>query len=324
MQTVYQCISNRFAVDSMPRCLLSLGSNLGDRRAMLGRVCKALGDIPHTRLLARSRWHRTAPVGGPSGQEYFLNGAAIVQTELDPEAVVEHLLAIELQMGRERSVRWDARVIDIDLLLYDQQVIDLPNLTIPHPRMAFRRFVLDPAAEIASFWSHPRVGWTLGRLLSYLKNAPHWVEVRSEHRHLATWLASELFQTLNFAGDVREQTALESTDPAQRVTRIALPIPMEGVPMEGGGVQATGHSHELFPAFVILVETCSSESLLVAPGIVNERNEKKISKKKLLKVEKKTFLDCPGPQVILRSNDPEFIRQEALAALHAMWPNMSE
>ena len=94
--------------------------------------------------------------------------------------------------------------------------------------------------------------------------------------------------------------------------------------MEGGGVQATGHSHELFPAFVILVETCSSESLLVAPGIVNERNEKKISKKKLLKVEKKTFLDCPGPQVILRSNDPEFIRQEALAALHAMWPNMSE
>jgi 2-amino-4-hydroxy-6-hydroxymethyldihydropteridine diphosphokinase len=109
--------------------------------------------------------HETEPVGGPDGQGLFLNAAARVETTLEPAELMARLLTIETGLGRERGPKWGPRVIDLDLLLYDDRIIDEPGLTVPHPRMHERRFVLAPLSEIARTVIHPRLNRTVGALL---------------------------------------------------------------------------------------------------------------------------------------------------------------
>lgn len=144
---------------------------------MLDRAAERLDDLPHTRLVARSRWHETLAVGGPAGQPRFLNGAALLETALDPHRLLAQLLLIEEQFGRQRGTRWAQRPLDLDLLLYDRVSLETPQLTVPHPRMAWRRFVLEPAAEIAAEMVHPVTGWTIGRLLENLNAREKYVAV---------------------------------------------------------------------------------------------------------------------------------------------------
>jgi 2-amino-4-hydroxy-6-hydroxymethyldihydropteridine diphosphokinase len=159
----------------MPRALIGLGSNLGPREDLLRRALDRLQSTPHVQILARSRAYETRPVGGPPRQPLFLNAAAVVETSLGPELLLDTLLEIELALGRQRTERWAARPIDLDLLLYDAQVLRSPRLVLPHPRMAWRRFVLQPAAEVAGDWLHPPTGWTITRLLANLDNSPNYV-----------------------------------------------------------------------------------------------------------------------------------------------------
>jgi len=155
----------------MAECLLALGSNLGDRGAILRDAVTAIGCIPQTHLVARSSWHETPPVGGPAGQSSFLNGAALVSTSLDARVLYAELAQIERQLGRVRTDRWAARTLDLDLLLYgDEESCDsLGALDVPHPRMHSRQFVLAPAADVASWMVHPPSGWTVARLLQQLE-----------------------------------------------------------------------------------------------------------------------------------------------------------
>ena len=142
-------------------CLIALGSNLGDRRRTLDEAVARLARHPQLRVLATSPWIETAAVGGPPGQGDFLNGAILLETSLPPEAVLAILQEIEAALGRRREERWGPRSIDLDLLLYDQEVRQTPSLVLPHPRMTQRRFVLEPAAAIAASMVHPLTGWTL-------------------------------------------------------------------------------------------------------------------------------------------------------------------
>jgi len=136
-----------------------------------------------------------APIGGPGGQPPFLNGAAIVETTLDPESFRRRLEEIETELGRRRLVRWDARAIDLDLLLYGEEIIDAPQLVVPHPRMAVRRFVLEPAAEIAGDWIHPTIGWTIEQLWRHLLVAVPYLAIAGApcvgKRQLAKELTSQ-------------------------------------------------------------------------------------------------------------------------------------
>ncbi|MFP4144373.1 MAG: 2-amino-4-hydroxy-6-hydroxymethyldihydropteridine diphosphokinase [Phycisphaeraceae bacterium] len=155
----------------MAIALVALGSNLGDRRVQLERAAEALGALPRTRLIAMSRLHETAPVGGPAGQGPFLNAAAKLETDLAPRELLDAMQAIEAEAGRESSaerVHWGPRVLDLDLLLYDDRRIDEPGLTVPHPRMHERAFVLEPLAEIAPEAVHPRLGRPVRELLDDL------------------------------------------------------------------------------------------------------------------------------------------------------------
>jgi 2-amino-4-hydroxy-6-hydroxymethyldihydropteridine diphosphokinase len=159
----------------MPTCLVGLGSNLGDRAAILNASVQSLNAEPDVAVIAVSRWIETRPVGGPSGQWAFLNGAVRLETSLPPENLLSILRRTETESGRDRRERWGPRTLDLDLLLYGDRVIDSPTLTVPHPRMAFRPFVLKPAAEIAGDMVHPTTGWTIERLWRHLCDARNYI-----------------------------------------------------------------------------------------------------------------------------------------------------
>lgn len=181
----------------MPVCLIGIGSNLGDRQGMLERAVNPFRLAPDITVLQVSRWLETAPVGGPPGQQAFLNGAITIETALSPRALLNRLHRIERDAGRERKLRWEARTLDIDLLLYGQERIDDVDceggeLVVPHPRLAVRRFVLAPAAEIAAEMVDPATGWTISRLLEHLETAPGYVALSASVASVRPTLAQEL------------------------------------------------------------------------------------------------------------------------------------
>jgi len=131
----------------VPLVYIGLGSNLGDREATIRRALELL-ESDHTSVVAVSTLRETDPVGYVD-QPRFLNGAAALQTELEPRALLDRLLGVERELGRERSgPRYGPRTIDLDLLLYGQETISEPGLEIPHPRLLERAFVLEPLFEL--------------------------------------------------------------------------------------------------------------------------------------------------------------------------------
>ena len=150
----------------MTRVAIALGSNLGDREQYLRSAIAALQ--PSIQQLRVSTFHDTAPVGvGP--QPTFLNAMAVGETSLTAQALLDTLLAIERDLGRERPFPGAPRTLDLDLILYDEAIIDeAPSLIVPHPRFRERRFVLEPLAEIAPDWRDPITGQTVEELLRNL------------------------------------------------------------------------------------------------------------------------------------------------------------
>lgn len=128
---------------------VALGSNLGDPERQLSAAFAALGDLEGTELMGRSRLFQTSPQGGPPGQPDYLNAVARLQTRLDPQELLRGLQAIECRAGRQRAERWGPRTLDLDLVLYGGLALATPELTLPHPRLAERAFVLVPLAEVA-------------------------------------------------------------------------------------------------------------------------------------------------------------------------------
>lgn len=147
------------------RAAIGLGSNVGDRRAHLDRAVRLLG--AYGTVVAVSAIHETDPVGGPP-QGRYLNAAAIVETDLAPEELLEVTARIESESGRTRTVRNGPRTLDLDVLLYEDETVERPGLTVPHPRMHERRFVLEPLAEIAPEWRVPGLDRSVGELLADL------------------------------------------------------------------------------------------------------------------------------------------------------------
>jgi 2-amino-4-hydroxy-6-hydroxymethyldihydropteridine diphosphokinase len=128
---------------------IALGSNLDDRLGHLRAAAQALADHPNIQVSGQSRIYETVPVGGPAGQGLFLNAVLRLETSLRPRELLNLLLVIEQRQGRVRDIHDGPRTLDLDLLLYDAQIIQEPGLIVPHPRLAERAFVLAPLAELA-------------------------------------------------------------------------------------------------------------------------------------------------------------------------------
>jgi 2-amino-4-hydroxy-6-hydroxymethyldihydropteridine diphosphokinase len=158
-----------------PLVLIGLGSNLGDRRGMLEGAIATLRETPRVLVEKVSAFHETRPVGGPPGQGMFLNAAAVLVTNLDPLQFLHLLQEIEARFGRDRTVRWGERTLDLDLLLFGDEIIDTPELTVPHPQFSLRRFVLAPAAEVAPRAVEPWTERTVADLLANLDHKPSYL-----------------------------------------------------------------------------------------------------------------------------------------------------
>ena len=191
----------------MSECLIGLGSNLGDRRHMLDEAVLRLACHAAVRLVAQSPWIETPPAGGPAGQSPYLNGAMVVETALAPEALLNLLQQIEAALGRERREHWGPRVIDLDLLLCGQTVCQTPSLTLPHPRMTWRRFVLEPAALVAGDALHPLSGWTLRQHLDHLNSTPCFLAIAGPLASRKTELAAAVARTATIAPGPRGAAA---------------------------------------------------------------------------------------------------------------------
>jgi 2-amino-4-hydroxy-6-hydroxymethyldihydropteridine diphosphokinase len=158
------------------RAFIGLGTNLGDRAANYRQAIQRIGQLPETRIVRHSSIYETEPVGDVEG--VFLNGVVELETELPAEVLMRRLLAIERTMGRKRGAERRAsghgkywpRIIDLDLLFFDKEIIHTSPLTVPHPRLHERRFVLAPMAELAPALIHPKLNVTISDLLAGLKS----------------------------------------------------------------------------------------------------------------------------------------------------------
>ena len=154
----------------MARVYIGIGSNAGDRRANIDRALDALRQTPGIEVAAVSRAIETEPAGGPEGQRPYLNAAAALETLLEPEPLLDALQEAERRLGRRRAERWGPRTIDLDLLLYGRRVVATARLSVPHPRLRERRFVLEPLAAIAPEAVEPVTGLTVEALLENLRD----------------------------------------------------------------------------------------------------------------------------------------------------------
>ena len=145
----------------MPRAFIAVGSNLGDRAAYLEKAAELLS--VKNKIVKRSRVYETEPVGGPE-QGLYLNAVWEIQTALEPDALLNELLAIEKKLGRERKAPDMPRTIDLDILFYGDRVAEKSGLAIPHPRLHERAFVLEPLMDIDPDLRHPKLGKTVREL----------------------------------------------------------------------------------------------------------------------------------------------------------------
>ncbi|APZ96720.1 2-amino-4-hydroxy-6-hydroxymethyldihydropteridine diphosphokinase [Fuerstiella marisgermanici] len=154
---------------------IALGGNVGDTAERFEAAFAQIESLGNT-VAKRSTFVGTPPMGESAGDP-FLNAAALVETALPPQQFLQQLHQVEANLGRERSVHWGPRTLDLDLLLYDQQVIDSDAAVVPHPALWQRRFVLEPLREIASDWVHPVLQETIDQLFCRIDQRPLRFEI---------------------------------------------------------------------------------------------------------------------------------------------------
>ena len=155
---------------------IGLGSNLGNRLENCRNAIEALAALPTCSVLQTSSFYETTPVGLVE-QPAFINGVVLLETAKDAHWLLRQMLAIENTFGRIRTLKWGPRSIDLDLLFFDDLIIDLPDLSAPHPLLHERRFVLEPLNEIAPDFRHPCLEKTVAELLDNLEDGHQRVEV---------------------------------------------------------------------------------------------------------------------------------------------------
>jgi 2-amino-4-hydroxy-6-hydroxymethyldihydropteridine diphosphokinase len=152
------------------RALIGIGSNLGDRKANYREALDRVGALPNTRIVKASSLYESEPLG--DAKTWFVNAVIEIETDCSPDELLKRLKAIEKAMGRKRvkGKRWGSRIIDLDILFFDKEIVNKRTLRIPHKEIQNRRFVLVPLCELAPQLIHPRLNVTMSELLATLKD----------------------------------------------------------------------------------------------------------------------------------------------------------
>ena len=292
----------------MPQCLVSFGANLGDASktiqaaadSLLSRIANATSDFK------LSRFFRTPPVGGPSGQPPFINAVVAIETKLNVWEMWSCVRDVETEFGRTRNQRWEARPIDIDILLHGDQRIWTPQFKVPHPRMCMRRFILAPAVDVAADWIEPVTGWSIERLFNHVRVGRGSLVVIASEIQLATKLLQEAARQavadwVEFRNEQLELPntrwvgVLPSESSLQTLENSGSQQPKLLVRL-GDRMQVDGVSWEDF-----------SRHLAIELNLVESQSDNASQKVGYL-----------GPRYLLPSDDPEWAIHELAAALDAM------
>lgn len=152
------------------RAFIGIGSNLGDRKANLIEAIERIQKLPTTRILKQSSLYESEPLG--DAKTWFVNAVIEIETECSADELLKRLKAIETAMGRKRvrGKRWGSRIIDLDILFFNNEIIDKRSLKVPHPELQNRRFVLAPLAELAPQLIHPKLSLSVSELITALKD----------------------------------------------------------------------------------------------------------------------------------------------------------
>jgi 2-amino-4-hydroxy-6-hydroxymethyldihydropteridine diphosphokinase len=301
----------------MSEALIALGSNLGNRQQHLDRAVRLIAQTPGVHSLHESAWCPTRAVGGPKYQAEFLNGAVLVQTSLAPENLFARLADIERLLGRIRNERWSPRTIDLDLLLFDERILKSPTLELPHPRMAFRKFVLDSAVEVAPQMLHPTIGWTVAELREHLANSTPYVAIRSSDsrvaRDLAKAAAAKTGWRLLDPPVINPTAAVQtSTGPARQP---AIEFPDDFLPLVDRRHWPAGVSGMITPFWLATGETAGKP--IVSPRLLVDYNDSRELDDPAPR-EDSLGKHVVGPILHLSPQDPAAAEIELVAAIRAM------
>ena len=159
----------------MATCLISLGANIGHREQAIEQAISSISAFRDVSDCHCSSYFESIAAGGPQDQPRFINAVARFETSLQPTDLLNKLFNVEKCLGRTRQQIWEPRVLDLDLLLYDHKIQNDPDLILPHPRMILRRFVLEPACEIAADLIHPQTKWSLQQHLDHLNRSAKYI-----------------------------------------------------------------------------------------------------------------------------------------------------
>jgi 2-amino-4-hydroxy-6-hydroxymethyldihydropteridine diphosphokinase len=272
---------------------------------MLAGALTAIAALPDLQLRQRSQWLATRPIGMATGESEFLNGALLVNTTIAPSILLKELQQIEERFGRDRGGRWTARTLDIDLLLYEREVIETELVTLPHPRMTFRRFVLEPAAEVAPRMIHPVIGWSIERLLLHLDMASDLTAIISPADDTRRALGAALVK--EFGAQISAAPALGAAGshwPESWTTWLALASTSKSDPRV---VPRTSlpYAAASFPKLTILVDpepTAPRPILSKWSSLVRQPGR--------------------GPTLRIQHGDMSTARVESTAAIQTVWSNL--
>jgi 2-amino-4-hydroxy-6-hydroxymethyldihydropteridine diphosphokinase len=276
---------------------------LGDSPATLAAAIGEITALPDVQVIRHSSWHRTRPVGGAPGQSDYFNGAVAIQSTIAPLTLLAELQQIETRHGRVRGERWSPRTLDIDLLLYGNDVSETQMLTLPHPRLTFREFVLEPASEIAPKMLHPVIGWSIERLRLHLEMASDRLAIVSPNESLLTRLVALLTERRGARAIARPK--FETADhywPPLWTTWLEF-SPRESIDAAGGThPSALPYAATAFPKLSVLLDA-------------------DLAHRGADKLQWSTLVRQPGrgPTLRLPTTDPQEIEAELLAAVDAVW-----
>ena len=290
----------------MATSLLTLGSNVGSRDETLRAALAEIDALPDVRLAGASETYRSKPCGGPPGQGDFLNLAAVIETKIPPLQLLKELQDIESRHGRQRVERWGPRTLDIDLLLYDDEVAETQMLTLPHPRMSFRRFVLEPAAEIAPRMLHPIIGWPIERLLLHLDAASDQLAIVTPSDSLRRQVTELISKRLDAKPIDQPTFATADTHWPRALTSWLALQPLVGteksVRPEAVGLRYAAAS---FPKLTVLLDADSDSP-------------------RSIKSQWSATVRQPGrgPMLRLQETGEANINTEVFAAIDSVWPDL--